>query len=70
MAGRAGRRGLDETGTVVILAKGDTLPDRVELTAMILGYIYFPGYKTGYFYLVRCIILFVSVYNIFFSGVY
>ncbi|KIL00999.1 hypothetical protein PAXRUDRAFT_762342 [Paxillus rubicundulus Ve08.2h10] len=36
MAGRAGRRGLDTTGTVIIVA-GDDLPDQTTLTTMILG---------------------------------
>ncbi|XP_076045044.1 superkiller complex helicase subunit twister [Oratosquilla oratoria] len=36
MAGRAGRRGLDPTGTVVILCKGD-VPELSELHAMMLG---------------------------------
>ncbi|KAG6335915.1 hypothetical protein ID866_3169 [Astraeus odoratus] len=36
MAGRAGRRGLDTTGTVIIIAGAD-LPDQGELTNMILG---------------------------------
>ena len=34
MAGRAGRRGLDETGTVVIMCKGK-LPGFAELTSMV-----------------------------------
>ncbi|WVF73142.1 hypothetical protein IAT40_007961 [Kwoniella sp. CBS 6097] len=36
MAGRAGRRGLDTTGTVIILS-GDELPSVTELTEMMLG---------------------------------
>ncbi|GJE86219.1 antiviral helicase [Phanerochaete sordida] len=36
MAGRAGRRGLDATGTVVIVAN-DELPEQTTLTTMILG---------------------------------
>ncbi|KIJ66348.1 hypothetical protein HYDPIDRAFT_86124 [Hydnomerulius pinastri MD-312] len=36
MAGRAGRRGLDTTGTVIIVANDD-LPDQGMLTTMILG---------------------------------
>jgi len=36
MAGRAGRRGLDTTGTVIILCKGD-VPDVAALSAMMLG---------------------------------
>jgi len=36
MAGRAGRRGLDTTGTVIIVADGD-VPDTTTLTTMLLG---------------------------------
>ncbi|KFB48497.1 AGAP003182-PA-like protein [Anopheles sinensis] len=36
MAGRAGRRGLDKTGTVMIICKRD-LPSELELRTMILG---------------------------------
>ncbi|TFY77479.1 hypothetical protein EWM64_g6533 [Hericium alpestre] len=36
MAGRAGRRGLDTTGTVIILAS-DELPEQTTLSTMILG---------------------------------
>ncbi|CAF2047691.1 unnamed protein product [Rotaria magnacalcarata] len=36
MAGRAGRRGLDKTGTVIALCKGD-VPSIASLKAMILG---------------------------------
>ncbi|KAL4067368.1 NUC185 domain-containing protein, partial [Scleroderma yunnanense] len=36
MAGRAGRRGLDTTGTVIIVA-GNDLPDEGDLRSMILG---------------------------------
>ncbi|KAI0035130.1 antiviral helicase [Vararia minispora EC-137] len=36
MAGRAGRRGLDPTGTVIIIA-GDELPEQTALNTMILG---------------------------------
>jgi superfamily II RNA helicase len=35
MAGRAGRRGLDKTGTVIALCKGD-VPSIASLKAMIL----------------------------------
>ena len=34
MAGRAGRRGKDETGTVIILCKGK-LPDYTDLISMV-----------------------------------
>ncbi|GMK53589.1 hypothetical protein CspeluHIS016_0101750 [Cutaneotrichosporon spelunceum] len=37
MAGRAGRRGLDTTGTVIILSGGDELPGMKELQEMMLG---------------------------------
>ncbi|XP_041969235.1 helicase SKI2W [Aricia agestis] len=36
MAGRAGRRGLDDTGTVIILCK-DSVPDQMTLKSMMLG---------------------------------
>nr|CAB3266088.1 helicase SKI2W-like [Phallusia mammillata] len=36
MAGRAGRRGLDSTGTVIVLCKGD-VPESSELNQMMLG---------------------------------
>ncbi|KAG2149531.1 ATP-dependent RNA helicase [Suillus cothurnatus] len=36
MAGRAGRRGLDPTGTVIIVA-GDNLPEQTSLLKMMLG---------------------------------
>ncbi|CAL1541570.1 unnamed protein product [Lymnaea stagnalis] len=36
MAGRAGRRGLDSTGTVILLCKGD-VPEAAELHKMMLG---------------------------------
>ena len=35
MAGRAGRRGLDSTGTVIILCKGD-VPEISDLNRMML----------------------------------
>ena len=37
MAGRAGRRGLDEIGTVIIVAGGDEAPPAALLKTMILG---------------------------------
>jgi antiviral helicase SKI2 len=36
MAGRAGRRGLDTTGTVIILVKGD-VPALHDLRSIMLG---------------------------------
>jgi antiviral helicase SKI2 len=36
MAGRAGRRGLDKMGTVIIMCKGD-VPEIEELKHMMLG---------------------------------
>ena len=39
MAGRAGRRGLDTTGTVILLCKGD-VPEASDLHKMILVCIY------------------------------
>jgi antiviral helicase SKI2 len=36
MAGRAGRRGLDTTGTVILMCKGAELPDITDLTSMML----------------------------------
>jgi len=37
MSGRAGRRGLDSTGLVIIACGGDTPPDMIELQEMLLG---------------------------------
>lgn len=37
MAGRAGRRGLDSTGTVVVLCKGESVPDSAELQTVMKG---------------------------------
>uniref|UniRef100_A0A915BRU3 Helicase SKI2W n=1 Tax=Parascaris univalens TaxID=6257 RepID=A0A915BRU3_PARUN len=37
MAGRAGRRGLDSTGTVIVLCKGPDAPEPTELTKMMMG---------------------------------
>ncbi|KAF8374705.1 hypothetical protein PRIPAC_81134 [Pristionchus pacificus] len=37
MAGRAGRRGLDSTGTVVVLCKGESVPDWAELQTVMKG---------------------------------
>lgn len=45
MAGRAGRRGLDTTGTVIILCKGD-VPEMSDLHKMMLV-----GHSLSVFYL-------------------
>ncbi|GMT22251.1 hypothetical protein PFISCL1PPCAC_13548, partial [Pristionchus fissidentatus] len=37
MAGRAGRRGLDSTGTVIVLCKGESVPDSAELQTVMKG---------------------------------
>uniref|UniRef100_A0A0N5AB10 Helicase SKI2W n=1 Tax=Syphacia muris TaxID=451379 RepID=A0A0N5AB10_9BILA len=37
MAGRAGRRGLDSTGTVIVLCKGSQMPEPTGLNIMMLG---------------------------------
>lgn len=37
MAGRAGRRGLDEVGTVLIACFDDTLPDESVLRTLLVG---------------------------------
>lgn len=36
MAGRAGRRGLDPTGTVIVLCKGPYVPDYLDLLSCML----------------------------------
>ncbi|KAF6754311.1 translation repressor [Ephemerocybe angulata] len=53
MAGRAGRRGLDPTGTVLIVA-GDTLPEQTSLHTMIIGV---PGKLSSQFRLTYNMIL-------------
>lgn len=53
MAGRAGRRGLDPTGTVLIVA-GDSLPEQTTLTTMIIGV---PGKLSSQFRLTYNMIL-------------
>ena len=37
MAGRAGRRGLDTVGTVILLCKGQDIPPAEDLKTMLLG---------------------------------
>ncbi|CAM0142365.1 unnamed protein product [Umbelopsis sp. WA50703] len=37
MSGRAGRRGLDDTGVVIIACSGETPPDQTTLSTMLLG---------------------------------
>jgi antiviral helicase SKI2 len=37
MAGRAGRRGLDELGTVILVQKGAKINDHLDLVNMMLG---------------------------------
>ncbi|KAI1732822.1 DSHCT domain-containing protein [Ditylenchus destructor] len=37
MAGRAGRRGLDSTGTVIVLCKGSDMPDTLTLRNILMG---------------------------------
>ncbi|KAJ3535718.1 hypothetical protein NMY22_g6357 [Coprinellus aureogranulatus] len=53
MAGRAGRRGLDPTGTVIIVS-GDTLPEQTSLHQMIIGV---PGKLSSQFRLTYNMIL-------------
>ncbi|KAJ2918359.1 hypothetical protein MD484_g2046, partial [Candolleomyces efflorescens] len=53
MAGRAGRRGLDPTGTVLIVA-GDSLPEQTTLHTMIIGV---PGKLSSQFRLTYNMIL-------------
>ena len=54
MAGRAGRRGLDTTGTVILLAKGD-VPEQGELQVMMM---------VGVFLLLSNLLLQMIIYRI------